>query len=104
METPRFEHECDGCTFIGHVDGKDVYYCLQGNTMPTIVLRYGDKPEEYRSAIQYFHSLPRELQSRARECLAADPDARLILDILNEAGGQLHVEQLEHRYHERGGS
>ena len=101
---PRFEHDCDKCTFLGRMDDVDAYGCMQGGELPTVVLRWGDKPEEYRSAVEMFEKLTPELKRKAREWLVADPDVKLILDILDDAGGELHIEHLEHRYYERGGS
>lgn len=46
--TPRFEHDCDECVFIGHYGGHDLYRCPQMG-MPTIVARYGDDGAEYTS-------------------------------------------------------
>jgi hypothetical protein len=43
-----FKHDCKKCSYIGTLDGKDVYGCddIGG---PTVVLRYGSRGEEYQA-------------------------------------------------------
>lgn len=109
-ETPRFQHDgSDHCRFLGRMEdgnGKpmDGWACMQGGTTPTIILRWSDKPADYTSGSQMFDYLTPELQDAARRWLAEDPDVKVIMDTLKEAGGELPFEQLEHRYYEKGGS
>jgi hypothetical protein len=98
---PRFAHDgCPECRFLGHQDADhDAYYCLQPAVgIPTIILRYGDEPDAYVSGVQLFDRLTPELKDEARKRLVQDPDVKAILSILEDAGGELHVEQLEHRF------
>jgi hypothetical protein len=47
METPQHVHDCDNCTFLGRfvnediVGNYDLYYCLQGGSIPTLIARWG---------------------------------------------------------------
>lgn len=36
----RHEHDCSGCTFLGHYKEYDLYWCPQGGH-PTLIARYG---------------------------------------------------------------
>lgn len=45
---PRYQHDCKYCDFIGTIHGDDVYICPQ-NGRPTIVVRQGNKRENYLS-------------------------------------------------------
>lgn len=46
---PVFEHDCDDCTFIGHVLGHDLWICPQGGVMPTLLARWGNDGPEYQT-------------------------------------------------------
>lgn len=41
---PQFTHDCDKCTFIGIIDGKDAYVCVS-----SVVLRRGNEGPDYDS-------------------------------------------------------
>lgn len=48
---PRYEHDCEDCVFLGHVDcdeirPRDAYACRADGCL---VLRYGDDPEKNTS-------------------------------------------------------
>lgn len=45
---PVFEHDCDGCTFLGHVTGKDLWFCPQAGS-PTVIARWSSDGPEYES-------------------------------------------------------
>ncbi len=52
--TPKFQHDCDGCKFIGRheYDGQecDFYICGgEGDTWRTIIARYGNEGPNYTS-------------------------------------------------------
>lgn len=49
---PMFEHDCDGCFFLGHLLGHDIYVCRQGGAMPTLVARGSSDGPDYSSGIQ----------------------------------------------------
>lgn len=41
---PKFKHDCENCTFLGHFYDHDVYKCGS-----SLVARYSDEPSEYAS-------------------------------------------------------
>lgn len=56
MERTFFTHEpCpDGCVYLGPFGNEggvthDLWWCPQGDGPPTVIGRYGDRPEEYLS-------------------------------------------------------
>lgn len=51
MNAPIFKHDCPQCVFLGTWEGKeDLYFCPQVH-VPTVLARYGNKPEEYESGL-----------------------------------------------------
>jgi len=57
--SPRFEHDCDKCKFLGILDGNDLYSCVEGNMgRKTYIVRDGNDGPEYRSmpaeAVRHF--------------------------------------------------
>lgn len=52
-KVPRFEHDCESCTFLAHVSGHDLYYCPQMEKMPTIIARYGSDGPDYMSGMEF---------------------------------------------------
>ncbi len=40
--TPEFRHDCDACTFLGHYNDHDLYYCTKTDGWPKFLARYGD--------------------------------------------------------------
>ena len=57
MTTPKFQHDCKSCTFLGRAEYGDqvydLYYCTQGGVLPTLIARYSDKGSEYISGIGF---------------------------------------------------
>lgn len=55
--TPKYEHDCKRCTFLGRefIEGKwmDLYHCMQGInlTLPTVIVRSGNSGEDYTSGM-----------------------------------------------------
>lgn len=41
---PKFKHDCEGCTFHGHMFGYDIYTCTS-----SIIARWGDEGSQYAS-------------------------------------------------------
>jgi len=56
--TPRFEHDCDRCVFLGIEGEHDLYFCVQGDGRPTVVARYGDNGPDYTSALELADLIP----------------------------------------------
>lgn len=55
----RYPHHCKECTFLGHYNGHDLYFCSQG-LRPTVMARFG-------SDDQYVSGLP-----TAEHCSTSD--------------------------------
>lgn len=49
MTAPLYAHDCDECTYLGEYGGKDLYHCLQGGVMPTLVVRFSSAAPDYTS-------------------------------------------------------
>jgi hypothetical protein len=49
---PRYEHDCDGCMYLGNYEELDVYYCCgsDGISGGSVILRFGDEGWEYTSS------------------------------------------------------
>lgn len=43
--TPRFQHDCQSCRFIGNINGRDLWVCSNGEFSS----RYGSNGAEYGS-------------------------------------------------------
>jgi len=48
---PIYEHDCPVCHFLCTFKGHDLYYCEEGNPVPTVIARYGSKGHEYMSGM-----------------------------------------------------
>lgn len=44
----RYQHDCDGCVFVGEHKEFDVYLC--GSEVRSVIFRYGNKCSEYKSS------------------------------------------------------
>lgn len=49
---PRYEHNCDVCTFLGTHEEYDLYFCPQSG-MPTVIARYGNEGANYMSGLSF---------------------------------------------------
>lgn len=54
--TPKFEHDCKKCRFLGpnKKDDHDLYFCWQ-TELPTVIARYGNYGHEYKSGMAAAH-------------------------------------------------
>jgi hypothetical protein len=50
-EPPRFKHDCRDCTYLGRYEEYDLYHCLEFDSRPTVVARYGDEGPDYGSGM-----------------------------------------------------
>lgn len=54
---PNFKHDCERCVFLGNTEeGFDLYYCQQKfgeSFLPTIICRYSNKEEDYKSGLVF---------------------------------------------------
>ncbi len=67
MESPRFTHDCDSCTFLGTYEEHDLYFCPRE---PTVIARASSEGPDYCSGIvsaRMGHPLLVEALYRARE-------------------------------------
>jgi len=53
----NFPHDCEACVYLDSVDGKDLYYC-PGTSVPTVIARYGESPEDYESGLAFVTKEP----------------------------------------------
>ena len=44
---PRYQHDCDDCTFLGYYEEFDLYLCPEKHWVPVVIARYGDAPNQY---------------------------------------------------------
>lgn len=68
MTVPLFEHDCEGCVYLGAFDGRDLYYC---DGEPTVISRNSSDGGDYSSGLCFAegpHAMPRlaEALRRAR--------------------------------------
>jgi len=47
MISPKFNHDCLKCTFVGRLDQHDAYICTS-----SVVLRWGDDGPDYNSILK----------------------------------------------------
>ncbi len=43
---PVFEHDCDGCRFVGRLNGEDLYACKKADGTVEYLCRFGDEGHE----------------------------------------------------------
>ena len=60
---PLYEHDCTNCIHLGVHDKADLYFCLQGGNMPTVIARYSNEGSDYTSGMLF----PRPELIRAKE-------------------------------------
>jgi hypothetical protein len=51
-EGPQFVHDCSNCRFLGRFGPVDLYHCMQGGRMPTVIARYGHGGHQYISGME----------------------------------------------------
>lgn len=75
-EKPVFVHDCQHCTFLGHYysnlyNGQfgsiaDLYHCVQGGRLPTVIARFGNEGDQYLSGLNSDLPALKEAQNRAK--------------------------------------
>lgn len=53
MDKPLFQHDCDGCTFLGTYQGSDLYACARNGVIDTVIHRFGNDGPEYGSGLLF---------------------------------------------------
>ena len=65
-DTPRFQHDCDVCQFLGHYRDHDLYFCDATPAVPTVRARYGSDGMQYTSGLQLAEFDPHLTEARER--------------------------------------
>lgn len=52
MSSPRYEHDCEQCVYLGQEDDFDLYYCNK-ISIPTVIARYSPNGPDYLSGMPY---------------------------------------------------
>lgn len=56
-----WEHDCDGCIFLGSIPGsggyEDLYFCYQDHQRPTVIARHGEG-SAYQSGMDFVDRIP----------------------------------------------
>jgi hypothetical protein len=65
--TPRYEHDCDVCSFLGQHGDADLYVCSFSKRPQTVIARYSDEPHDYASGLGSRVPDLQEAERRARE-------------------------------------
>lgn len=65
---PKFEHDCADCVFLGpYIEGintrYDLYFCMQGGHIPTVIARWSNKGPDYYSGLG-FNLIPLQVAER----------------------------------------
>lgn len=55
MVTPQFEHDHDGCIFLGIAFDRDLYYCPDSQT---VIARMSDAGPDYISGMAFVGTIP----------------------------------------------
>lgn len=56
MDTPRYDHDCTRCIFLGQFRGDDLYYCPSNASIdghPTIIARHSSEGGDYSSGLSF---------------------------------------------------
>ena len=69
--TPKYQHDCVDCIFLGNYNEYDLYYCNKSNL--TVIARFGDDSPDYLSgmifAITGLYKNPPECEDPLTEAL-----------------------------------
>jgi len=53
-KTPKFEHDCSRCIFLGHSLNRDYYICIRKEPLlTTLISRYGKDGGSYSSGVEF---------------------------------------------------
>ncbi len=64
--SPKFEHDCDLCTFLGEYQRHDLYFCDKCTAGPTLIARYGSEGKQYTSGLELAAVDPLLAEARRR--------------------------------------
>lgn len=60
-----FEHDCNKCISLGSFQDHDLYFCKQGS-LPTVIARFGNNPEDYKSGLIFADIDPELSEAKKR--------------------------------------
>lgn len=69
-DTPRYQHDCERCQFLGQHNEADLYFCERVGFGPTVIARYGDEGLDYISGLvmaQHYADLAEAKRRAERE-------------------------------------
>jgi hypothetical protein len=78
-ETPRYEHDCVGCIFLGRYGVNDLYYCA---SEPTLIARQSSEGSDYLSGLEF--GLVASKEGRGGYPLAEAYDRAIKLELISE--------------------
>jgi hypothetical protein len=65
-EPPRYNHDCDKCTYLGQYEEYDLYFCSK--FLPTVIARYGNDGPLYTSGMALRKFVPPLQEAYERAC------------------------------------
>jgi len=81
FKRPKFEHDCSDCTFLGHENNHDLYFCA---SEPTIIARFSDEGSEYSSGLVFGLSEDHILNKTLRAALSLKEPREKIVDYFDK--------------------
>lgn len=70
-ESPaKFTHDCTECNYLGRHLGNDLYHCLQGGNLPTVLARFGNEGPDYTSGLPAVPYVPALAEAKRRAIAA----------------------------------
>lgn len=64
---PLYKHDCNECIFLGRFNQKDLYFCDQNKTLPTILVRHSSKDSDYTSGLEFGANAAKDSESPVGE-------------------------------------
>jgi hypothetical protein len=80
---PKFDHDCEVCTFLGTYEKHDLYHCKQA-TGSTVIARHSSDGPDYVSGMVFAKSLTQD--TRADHMDASNRALRVAYLIAKDAG------------------
>ena len=64
--TPQHTHDCAVCVNLGRFGNFDLYFCDEGNPVPTVLARFGNEGPDYYSGLPAAEAIPALAEARRR--------------------------------------
>lgn len=71
---PVYHHDCGSCTFLGTYNRYDLYHCLQGDRLATVIARCSDEPSDYVSGLEIAVSISLRADRKSNPHNVPGPD------------------------------